>query len=35
MKKILVINGHPKAESYCDSLTEKYIEGVKKNRKGS
>jgi putative NADPH-quinone reductase len=33
MKKILVINGHPKAESYCDSLTEKYIEGVKKTGK--
>jgi len=29
MKKILVINAHPKENSFCNALAEKYIEGVK------
>lgn len=28
-KKILVIKGHPREESYCNALVEKYIEGAK------
>lgn len=28
MKKILIINGHPDKESYCNSLAEAYMNGV-------
>ncbi len=30
MKKILVINGHPKADSFCHALSDSYVEGAKK-----
>lgn len=28
MKKILVINGHPREDSFCDNLARRYIEGA-------
>ncbi|MEI6222688.1 MAG: NAD(P)H-dependent oxidoreductase [bacterium] len=31
MKKILVINAHPKADSFCTALADKYTEGAKKS----
>lgn len=31
MKKILVILGHPRKESYCGTLAEEYIRGAKRN----
>lgn len=30
MKKILVINGHPKIDSFCHALSDSYVEGAKK-----
>jgi putative NADPH-quinone reductase len=29
VKKVLVINGHPRAGSYCDALTNAYLEGAR------
>ncbi len=31
MKKILIIKSHPKKDSFCNALVEKYIEGTKKS----
>lgn len=31
MKKILVIKAHPKEKSFCNALTDKYIQGVEKS----
>ncbi|MEM4605603.1 MAG: NAD(P)H-dependent oxidoreductase [Candidatus Pacearchaeota archaeon] len=31
MKKILIINGHPKKNSFCYYLSRKYLEGVRAN----
>lgn len=31
MKKILIIKGHPREESFCNALVKKYIEGVEGN----
>ncbi len=32
MKKILIINGHPKEKSFCTSLLEEYEKGAKENK---
>jgi len=29
MKKILIIKGHSREDSFCNALVEKYIEGLK------
>ena len=31
MKKILIIKGHPREESFCNAIVEKYIEGARVN----
>lgn len=31
MKKILFINAHPKNNSFCNALADKYLEGVNKS----
>jgi NAD(P)H dehydrogenase (quinone) len=32
MKKILIIKVHPKEDSFCNALTDKYIEGAKQSK---